>query len=103
MNEMSLRPVVQVIEGIELIDNLIVPRLAELHQWLQPHPSQVIEQLLHIRSRQLAKLKGVNCLHLNHQSLLLVDEAKKHEVMIEIKVKWLPEPVLNPQILGLII
>ena len=48
MNEMSLRPVVQVIEGIELIDNLIVPRLAELHQWLQPHPSQVTDQLLHI-------------------------------------------------------
>ena len=39
MNEMSLHPGVQVIGGIELTDNLIVPRLAELHQWLQPHPS----------------------------------------------------------------
>ena len=103
MNEMSLHPGVQVIGGVELTDNLIVPRLAELHQWLQPHPPQVMEQMLYILSRQLAKLKGVNSLHLNHRSLLLVDEAKKHEVMIEIKVKWLPEPVLDPQILGLII
>ena len=96
MNEMSLRPGVQVIGGVELTDNLIVPWLAELHQWLQPHPSQVIEQLLHIRSRQFAKLKGVNSLHLNHRSLLLVDEAKKHEVMVEIKMKRLLEPVLDP-------
>ena len=95
MNEMSLRPGVQVIGGVELTDNLIVPWLAELHQWLQPHPSQVMEQLLHIRSRKLAKLKGVNSLHLNHRILLLVDEAKKHEVMVEIKIKRLPESVLN--------
>ena len=95
MNEMSLRPGVQVIGGVELTDNLIVPWLAELHQWLQPHPSQVTEQLLHIRSRQLAKLKGVSSLHLNHWSLLLVDEAKIHEVMVEIKMKRLLEPVLN--------
>ena len=54
-----------------------------------------MEQLLHIRSRQLAKLKGVNSLHLNHQSLLLVDDAKIHEVMVEIKMKWLLEPVLD--------
>ena len=84
------------IRGVELIDNLIVPQLVELHQWLQPHPSQVMEQLLHIQSRQLAKLKGVNSLHLNHRSLLLVDEAKKHEVMVEIKMKRLLEPVLDP-------
>ena len=95
MNEMSLRPGVQVIGGVELTDNLIVPWLTELHQWLQPHPPQVMEQLLHIRSRQLAKLKGLNSLHLNHQSLLLVDEPKKHEVMVEIKMKQLPELVLN--------
>ena len=54
-----------------------------------------MEQLLHIQSRQLAKLKGVNSLHLNHRSLFLVDEVKKHEVMVEIKIKRLPEPVLN--------
>ena len=48
MNEMGLRLGVQVIGGIELIDNLIVPRLVELHQWLQPHPPQVTKQLLHI-------------------------------------------------------
>ena len=95
MNEMSLYPGVQVIGGVELTDNLIVPRLAEIHQWLQPYPSQVTEQLLHIHSRQLAKLKGVNRLHLNHWSLLLVDEAKKHEVMVEIKMKRFLEPVLN--------
>jgi hypothetical protein len=34
---------------------------------------------------------------------LLVDEAEIHQVMVEIKVKRLPEPELNPQILGLII
>ena len=55
---------------------------------------------MHIRSRQLAKLKGVNSLHLNHRSLLLVDEAKIHEVVVEIKVKQLLELVLDPQILG---
>ena len=66
MNEMILRLGVQVIGDVELTDNLIVPWLAELHQWLQPHPSQVMEQLLHIQSRHLAKLKGVNSLHLNH-------------------------------------
>ena len=95
MNEISLRPGVQVIGGVELTSNLIVPWLAELHQWLQPHPPQVTEQLLHIRSRQLAKLKGVNSLHLNHRSLLLADEAKIHEVMVEIKIKWFLELVLN--------
>ena len=58
---------------------------------------------MHIRSRKLAKHKVVNSLHLNHRSLLLVDEVKKHEVMIEIKMKRIPEPVLDPQILGLII
>ena len=31
MNEMSLRPGVQVIGGVELTDNLIAPRLAELY------------------------------------------------------------------------
>ena len=31
MNEMSLYPGVQVIGGVELTDNLIVPQLAELH------------------------------------------------------------------------
>ena len=95
MNEMSLRLGVQVIGGVELTDNLIVPQLAELHQWMQPHPSQIMEQLLHTWSRQLAKLKGLNSLHLNHRSLLLVDEPKKHEVMVEIKMKRLLEPVLN--------
>ena len=95
MNEMSLRPGVQVIGGVELTDNLIVPWLVELYQWLQPHPPQVTEQLLYIWSSQLAKLKCVNSLHLNHQSLLLVAEAKIHEVMVEIKMKRLSESVLN--------
>ena len=66
MNEMGLRPSVQVIGGIELIDNLVVPRLAKLHQWLQPHPPQVMEQLCHVQAMQLTKLKVVNGLHLNH-------------------------------------
>ena len=43
MNDMCILLSVQVIGGIELIDNLIVPWLVELHQWLQPHPPQVIE------------------------------------------------------------
>ena len=66
MNDMCIRPSVQVIRGIELIDNLVVPWLMELHQWLQPHPPQVMEQLHHVQARKLAKLKGVNGLHLNH-------------------------------------
>ena len=95
MNDMCIRPSVQVKGGIKSIDNLVVPWLVELHQWLQPHPPQVTEQLCHFQARQLAKLKGVNSLHLNHRSLLLVDEAKKHEVMVEIKMKRFPESVLN--------
>ena len=51
MNDMCILPSVQVIGGIELTDNLIVPRLVELHQWLQPHPSQVMEQLHHVQAR----------------------------------------------------
>ena len=66
MNDMCMLPSVQVIGGIELTDNLIVPRLVELHQWLQPHPPRVTEQLRHVQARQLAKLKSVNGLHLNH-------------------------------------
>ena len=103
MNDMSIRPSVQVIGGIELIDILIVPRLVELYQWLQPHPPQVTEQLHHVQDRQLAKLKSVNGLHLNHWGLSLVDVAEIDQMMIEVKVERFPEPVLNLQILGLII
>jgi hypothetical protein len=51
MNDMCIHPSIQVIGGIKLTDNLIVPRLKELHQWLQPHPLQVMEQLLHVQAR----------------------------------------------------
>jgi len=54
MNDMCIRPSVQMIGGIELTDHLVVPWLAELHQWLQPHPPQVTEQLRHVQARQLA-------------------------------------------------
>jgi hypothetical protein len=39
----------------------------------------------------------------NHWSLLLVDVAEIDQMVIEVKVKWLPEPILNPHVLGLII
>ena len=61
-----------------------------------------MEQLRHVQARQLAKL-NVNGLHLNPWGLSLVDVAEINQMMIEVKVKWLPEPILNPQILGLII
>ena len=34
---------------------------------------------------------------------MLVDVAEVDQMMIEVKVEWLSEPVLYPQILGLII
>ena len=51
MNDMCISLSVQVIGCIELTYNLIVPWLTELHQWLQPHPSQVMEQLRHVQAR----------------------------------------------------
>ena len=103
MNDMCIRPSVQVIGGTELTYNLIVSRHVELYQWLQPHPPQVMEQLHHVQARQLAKLKSANGLHLNPWGLSLVDVAEINQMMIEVKVKWLPEPGLNPKTLGLII
>ena len=46
-----------------------------------------MEQLRHVQARQLAKLKGVNGLHLNHWGLSLVDVAEIDQMMIEVKIK----------------
>ena len=62
-----------------------------------------MDQLLNVQTRHLTKFIGVNGLHLNHGSLVLVDIAEIDQMVIEVKVKRLPEPVLNPQVLGLII
>ena len=60
-----------------------------------------MDQLLNLQTRHLTKSVGVNGLHLNHWSLLLVDVAEIHQMVIEVKVKRVTEPILNPQILAL--
>ena len=62
-----------------------------------------MDQLFNIQTRHLTKFIGVIGLHLNHWSHLLVDVAEIDQMVIEVKVKWFPKPVLNPQVLGLII
>ena len=62
-----------------------------------------MDHLLKLQTRQLTKFIGVNGLHLNHWSLLLVDVAEIDQMVIEVKVTWLLELVLNHQVLGLII
>ena len=103
MNDISVAGSVQVIGCIELTNQLIVPWLAELHQWLKPHHLQVTDHLLKLQLRHLTKVVSVNVLHLNHWRLMLSEVAEVDQMMIEIKVKRVPKPILNPQILGLII
>ena len=57
---------VQMIGGIELTNNLIVPRLAELHQLLKSLPPQVNDKLLDLRFRHLTKFVSVDVIHWNH-------------------------------------
>ena len=92
---------VQMIGGIELTNNLIVPRLAELHQLLKSLPPQVNDKLLDLRFRHLTKFVSINGLHLNHWRLMLSDVVEVDQVVIEIKMKRLLELIVNPQILAL--
>ena len=94
---------VHVIGGIKLIDNnLIVLGLVKFHQLLKPHSLQITDKLLNLQLWSLMMTISVNVFHVKDRrlSLLAMEKPVMDQVIIEIEVKGVPKPILNPQILA---
>ena len=75
----------------------------EIKQLIKPHFAQITNKLLKLQLWKLTKTVGINILHLKNRRLLFLAIPTIDQVVIKVKVERVPEVILNPQVLGLII